>query len=86
MAEAGLSGYESIGWYGVIAPAGTPVAIITRLNAAFVAALQESEVVARMRSVGSEPAPATAAEFAKYIRGEIAKWGDVIARSGAKSN
>ncbi len=51
--ELGLKGYGSIGWYGMIAPAGTPPDIVARLNEAFVEALNEPEVCARIRSVGA---------------------------------
>jgi tripartite-type tricarboxylate transporter receptor subunit TctC len=86
LAEAGLPGYESIGWYGIIAPAGVPAEIVARLNAAFVATLQEGEIAQRIRAVGSDPAPTAPAEFAAYISSEIAKWSAVIGRSGVRGN
>ena len=86
LAEADLPGYESIGWYGIIAPAGVPAEIVARLNAAFVATLQEGEIAQRIRAVGSDPAPTTPAEFAAYISREIAKWSAVIERSGVRGN
>jgi tripartite-type tricarboxylate transporter receptor subunit TctC len=82
--ELGLKGYESIGWYGVIAPAGTPPDIIKKLNMAFVETLKEPEVIERIRSVGAEPAPMTPEQFVAFIGNETAKWADVIRKAGIK--
>jgi tripartite-type tricarboxylate transporter receptor subunit TctC len=84
--ELGLKGYESIGWYGVIAPAGTPPDIIKKLNEAFVETLKEPDVVERIRSVGAEPAPMTPEQFSAFIRNETAKWSDVIRKAGIKQS
>jgi tripartite-type tricarboxylate transporter receptor subunit TctC len=82
--ELGLKGYESIGWYGVIAPAGTPPDIIKKLNMAFVETLKEPEVIERIRSVGAEPAPMTPDQFVAFIGNETSKWADVIRKAGIK--
>ncbi len=82
--ELGMKGYESIGWYGVIAPAGTPPDIVKKLNEAFVETLKEPEVIERIRSVGAEPAPMTPAQFSAFIRNETTKWADVIKKAGIK--
>jgi tripartite-type tricarboxylate transporter receptor subunit TctC len=82
--ELGLKGYESIGWYGVIAPAGTPPDIIKKLNMAFVETLKEPEVIERIRSVGAEPAPMAPEQFTAFIRDETTKWADVIRKAGIK--
>jgi tripartite-type tricarboxylate transporter receptor subunit TctC len=84
--EQGLMGFESIGWYGIVAPAKTPPAIVAKLNAVFVAALNEPDVAARIRSAGAEPKPMTSAEFGRFIRDEIIKWRDVAQRAGLKLN
>ncbi len=84
--ELGLKGYESIGWYGVIAPAGTPSDIIAKLNEAFVATLHEPEVAARIRSVGAEPSPMTPAQFDAFIKAETEKWADVIRKANIKAS
>jgi len=84
--ELGLKGYESIGWYGVIAPAGTPPDIIKKLNEAFVETLKEPEVAERIRSVGAEPAPMTPEQFSAFIRNETAKWAEVIRKAGIKQS
>jgi tripartite-type tricarboxylate transporter receptor subunit TctC len=81
-AEQGLPGFESFGWYGIVAPAGTPPAVIARLNAAIVAELKEPAVVDRIRAIGSEPMPQTPAEFSAYILREIDKWTKVVSASG----
>jgi tripartite-type tricarboxylate transporter receptor subunit TctC len=82
--ELGLKGYESIGWYGVIAPAGTPPDVVAKLNEAFVATLNEPEIAARIRSVGSEPSPMTPAQFDAFIKAETKKWAGVIKSAGIK--
>lgn len=82
--EQGLKGYESVGWYGIVAPAKTPAAVIEKLNAAFVAALKDPEVQARIRAVGAEPAPMSAAQFGAFIRDETVKWSKVVAAAGIK--
>ena len=83
-AESGLPGYESVGWFGVVAPAGTPPAIVARLNAAMVDALKDPEVRARALAAGAIPAPSTPEAFGATIRSEIAKWSKVIADAGIK--
>lgn len=84
VSEAGLSGYDSTGWFGVVAPAGTPAPVIARLNAEIVAALNDNEIKTSMRNLGVEPAPGTAAEFDAYIKSETVKWAKVIKTSGTK--
>jgi tripartite-type tricarboxylate transporter receptor subunit TctC len=83
-AEAGVPGYESTGWFGVVAPAGTPQAIVTRLNTELVAALNDPEIRSAMRNLGVEPAPMKVEEFDQYIKSEIQKWGKVIKTAGTK--
>ena len=83
--ESGLPGYESIGWFGFVAPAGTPGDVIARLNAAIVAALKDTDVQEQIRKIGAEPMPYSPAEFGQFIRREIAKWAKVVAESGVKA-
>jgi tripartite-type tricarboxylate transporter receptor subunit TctC len=85
-AESGLPGFESMGWFGMVAPAGTPPAIIASLNAAVASALKDTAIVERLRAIGAEPVPSTPAEFAEFIRREIDKWARVTAQSGFKAN
>jgi tripartite-type tricarboxylate transporter receptor subunit TctC len=84
-AESGLPGYESIGWFGFVAPAGTPAPVIATLNAAIVATLGDPTVAAQIHSIGAEPMPGSPAEFAKFIRSEYEKWARLVAQSGART-
>ncbi|WP_418118937.1 tripartite tricarboxylate transporter substrate binding protein [Variovorax sp. 350MFTsu5.1] len=78
VAEAGLPGYDSTGWFGVVAPAGTPAPIVARLNAEINAALGDEQIKATMRNLGAEPAPTSPEAFEAYIRSETKKWAKVI--------
>lgn len=83
-AEGGLAGYDSTGWFGVVAPAGTPQAVVNRLNAEITAALNDEQIKASMRNLGVEPAPTRPEVFEAYIRSETAKWGKVIRQASIK--
>jgi tripartite-type tricarboxylate transporter receptor subunit TctC len=82
--EAGLPGYEAVGWFGAVAPAGTPREIVNRLNAEIRNALSAPDVQERALSAGAEPAPSSPEEFAAYIREETKKWGQVVRNAGIK--
>ncbi len=82
IAEAGVPGYEAVQWYGVLAPAGTPGEIITKLHTGVVRALQNPEVNKRLTSDGAEAVGSSPAEFAVYIRSETEKWAKVIKTAG----
>ena len=84
LAEQGLSGFESVGWFGIVAPAGTPPDVISKLNAAFVKALSDPAAIEKIRLLGAEPAPTSPDAFAKFIQSESAKWGKLIAEAGIK--
>ena len=84
LAEAGIAGYESTGWFGVVAPAATPAPIVARLQSELRAVLVDPEVVAGARTVGVELSPTSPAEFGRFIGSETTKWADVIKRSGTK--
>ncbi len=73
-----VPGYAAAGWYGLMAPTGTPADIIGKLNAAMNAGLADPTLKARLLAIGVEPKPMTTAEFAKFIADEIAKWAKVI--------
>jgi tripartite-type tricarboxylate transporter receptor subunit TctC len=83
-AEAGVAGYESTGWFGVVAPAATPAPIVARLEREMRAVLTDPDVVAGARAAGVELSPISAAEFGRFIASETVKWADVIKRSGTK--
>ena len=80
--ESGVPGYEASTWYGLLAPAATPRAVIERLQTETVKALTADEVRRRLIDDGLEPVGSTPAEFAAYIRTEIAKWARVIKMAG----
>jgi tripartite-type tricarboxylate transporter receptor subunit TctC len=82
--EAGLPGYEAIGWFGAVAPAATPPAVIERLNAEIRAALAAPEVRERALAAGAEPFANSPREFAELIREETRKWAEVIKAAGVK--
>lgn len=84
VAEAGLPGYDATGWFGVVMPAGTPPAIVGRMNSELVAALKRSDIRDRVIAAGAEPSPSTPAEFGALIRSEIDKWAEVVKLSGAR--
>ena len=86
VAESGLPGYEAVSWYGLLAPAGTPREIIARLNAATVRVLALPDVRQSMLAQGAEPVSETPEQFAAVIKSDIAKWGDVVRKSGAKAD
>jgi len=82
--EAGVPGYEAIGWFGAVAPAGTPAEIINRLNREMAAALAEPEIRERALAAGAEPFTNSPQEFAAIIREETRKWAQVIRSAGIK--
>lgn len=84
VAEAGLAGYDSTGWFGVVAPAATPAAIVDRLSAEINVALGDEQIKANMRNLGVEPAPSRPAAFEAYIRTETQKWARVIQQASIK--
>jgi tripartite-type tricarboxylate transporter receptor subunit TctC len=86
LAESGIAGFEAIGWFGLVAPAGTPADIVGRLNEAFGKALKDPSVVEKIRTLGAEPAPTSPEEFSRFIQSESSKWGKLISEAGIKAN
>ncbi len=85
IAEAGLPGYDMVGWFGLLAPAKTPKEIVTKLNAEVVKILNMPDVKERLSSQGSEPTGITTPEqFGAFIKSEIAKWAKVVKSSGMR--
>lgn len=78
VAESGVPGYDMIVWYGAIMPAGTPTAIMNRLNADINKALQLPDVRQRLAGLGADPLGGSAADFGAYIKREIAKYTKVV--------
>jgi tripartite-type tricarboxylate transporter receptor subunit TctC len=85
IAEAGVPGYESVQWYGVLAPAGTPREVITRIHEGVVRALQDAIVRKRFLDDGVEPVGSSPEEFAALIRADMAKWAKVVKDAGIKA-
>jgi tripartite-type tricarboxylate transporter receptor subunit TctC len=86
IAEAGVPGYQADNWSGLLAPAGTPPPVISRLHAAAAQVLQEPEVRKRFADEGGEAAPSrTPEEFGAMIRSEVRKWDRVVREAGLKN-
>jgi tripartite-type tricarboxylate transporter receptor subunit TctC len=85
VAEQGYPGFETSQWYGIIAPARTPDAIVKKLAADIAKAVKSPDVLARFQGDGTLAVGNTPAEFADFIRREQERWGDVVRRSGVKA-
>jgi tripartite-type tricarboxylate transporter receptor subunit TctC len=79
-----LPGYEAESWFVLVAPRGTPDAIVTRVSAEVDRILKKPDVVERFRGLGAEPVGGTPAELARFIAAETTKWKEVVRISGAK--
>lgn len=86
VSESGLTGYDSTGWFGLVAPAGTPTNIIQRLHAEFTAALNDESIKSQMRQNGMEPIATSVEGFDTYIKSETQKWARVIRQANIKLN
>lgn len=84
IAESGLRGFDVTGWYGLVAPAGTPAALVRLVNAEVARILQSADFRAKLAADGSEAAPSTPAEFRSIISGEIEKWTKLVRTAGIK--
>ena len=84
VAESGLPGFEVVGWYGVLAPAGTAPAIVDRLHAEIVKILAQPEIRDRIAGEGAEVVGDTPAQFAAFLKSDIARWAPLIKQSGAR--
>jgi tripartite-type tricarboxylate transporter receptor subunit TctC len=84
MDEAGVKGYEFSTWYALVVPAGTPKAIVGRLNGEVVKVLNSDTVKQQFAAQGLEATPSTPGELGAYLKSEIEKWGKVIRASGAR--
>jgi len=84
IAEQGVPGYEAVQWYGLMAPAGTPREIVSKLHKAVVTALKDAAVRERFISSGADPVGNSPEEFAQLVKSEVAKWAKVVKAAGLK--
>ena len=82
MREAGVAGYDLTAWFAAFVPAGTPVEVIDRLNAAFVAALADPAATKTLLDAGIEPATSTPTELAAFVGTETEKWASIVKSAG----
>jgi tripartite-type tricarboxylate transporter receptor subunit TctC len=82
--EAGLPGYDVNPWFGVLAPAGTPRDIITKLNGQIARIVRAPEVLRQFNAQGVEPTSSAPEEFAAIIKADFAKWGKVVREAGIR--
>ena len=85
VAQAGLPGFEATLWYGVLAPAGTPMPIINRLHATLIRAMQSPDMKERFVAEGAEQVGSTPQEFQAFIKSEIERWAVVVRASGMRA-
>ena len=86
IAEAGVAGFEVLSWYGLLAPAGTPVEIVQRLNQEVTRGLNEADSLERIKAIGAEPARSTPVEFNAFLGNEMAKWARVVRFANVRAN
>jgi tripartite-type tricarboxylate transporter receptor subunit TctC len=84
LAESGLSGFDVNPWFGLMAPAGTPPEVVRKINADVRELLASKDVADKFAAQGAEPLATTPEQFAGIVKGDIAKWSDVVKASGAK--
>jgi tripartite-type tricarboxylate transporter receptor subunit TctC len=84
VAESGVAGYEVSGWFGLLAPAGTPKPVVDALYKAVGAMLRQPEVQKQMLELGAEPGGNSPDAFAKQVAAEVDKWKKVVAVTGVK--
>lgn len=82
--ESGLKGFEVVGFYGFLAPAGTPKEVVAKLSTAFGQVMQLPEVRGRMVEQGADPAFLGADEFSQFLAGEMPRWAEAVKASGTK--
>jgi tripartite-type tricarboxylate transporter receptor subunit TctC len=82
VSESGLPGYESVGWFGLLAPAHTPKEIVDELNKAVVAIMNTDDFKEKLAVHAAEPQPQTPEEFGRYINADVAKWDVLVKEQG----
>ncbi|MEI8144279.1 MAG: tripartite tricarboxylate transporter substrate binding protein [Alphaproteobacteria bacterium] len=84
LAESGLSGFDTGVWWGIVAPAGLPSAVMEKLTADLRAAIRTPETLARLEQLGASPVASTPSEFISFLAAETAKWGPIIRAADVK--
>ena len=84
LAEAGLSGFEISPWFGLLAPAGTPAAVVRKINADVAEVLRDKETLEKFAGAGAEPYATTPEQVSRVLQEDIQKWSQVVKTSGAK--
>ena len=79
-----VPGYEVVNWFGILAPSGTPQAVVARVNTALSKALRSPDLVRTLNARGADAAGGTPEDFGKVIKADFAKWGKVVKESGAR--
>ena len=85
LSEQGFKGFEISGWYGLVAPAGTPAAIIKRVNADVTKVLTSGEAPQVLRKAGYDPTPTSPEAFGRFMRAEIVRWSKAVKEYGIKA-
>ena len=85
MGEAGYKGFEIRGWYGLMAPAGTPRPVVMRLNEAVNKVLSGGPAAQTLKDRGFDPTPMSPDDFGKYLRAEVARWAKAVRQYDVKS-
>ena len=85
VAESGFAGFETAQWYGIIAPAKTPPAIIQKLSVEIAQVMKQPDVIARLSGDGTVMIGSTPNEFAAYISKEMKRWGEVVHDANIKA-
>jgi len=84
VSESGVPGYENSTWFGLLAPAGTPAAVLNKLNAELVKTSRSPDIVERLAPDGGEPVGSTPEQFGRHLALEIARWRKVVKDAGIK--
>jgi len=82
VAESGVPGYEAVGWFGLLAPAATPQAVVAKLSRDVRAVLAQSDVREKMHALGADPSGNSPEEFARFIRADQVKWAKLMKQAG----
>ncbi|MBM3340525.1 MAG: hypothetical protein FJY56_00200 [Betaproteobacteria bacterium] len=84
IAESGVPGYDTSGWFGTVAPANTPRAITERLNSETIKGITAADARERLSAMGGDVVASSMADFTAFMRADHAKWGKVVAAAGLR--